>query len=184
MSKIKQAETKGWTVKAGTLQAQGLFHAYRNEAKTDKDVTLWCMSLTEAAEEALRISKEEESMTDFDNLAHCIKQSAKIREESWAFWDADETKGDYTLHISDAVDKTRFNQQTKTLASLLLFQCWNDALDWADRQIYPVEMAFVEACFLVATKLHEYDNNMHELGNAFLRSANSVRNSLYGFGSD
>jgi hypothetical protein len=55
---IERANDKGWTINAGTLQAQGLFNAYRNGAKTDDDVTVWCTSVNEAAKEALRMDKE------------------------------------------------------------------------------------------------------------------------------
>ena len=61
MSVIKEAEAKGWTIEEGTLQARGLWHAFRNNAETDDDVTLWCTSKREAAEEALNIHKETKS---------------------------------------------------------------------------------------------------------------------------
>jgi len=135
-------------------------------------------------------------MTDFENLAACIKQSAKIREESYEtkeFSTIADTYGEYKYSISEAVDKTPFNQQTKTLANLLLFTAWNDALDWADTQVYPAEMAFVEACYTVCNTISlEVDYNgsselkgedWDTLSEEFQKSAEGMRKSLYGFGA-
>lgn len=55
---IEKAKSRGRTVNEGTLQARGLWNAYRNEAATNDDVTVWCESRVEAAEEALRFEKK------------------------------------------------------------------------------------------------------------------------------
>jgi hypothetical protein len=60
MTLIEKAKALGWTVKPGTLQARGLWHAFKKDIKTDDDVTLWCTSAKEAAKEAIRMHEEQE----------------------------------------------------------------------------------------------------------------------------
>jgi len=55
---IEKAKSRGWGFHQGTLQAKGLWNAFRNGARTNDDVTVWCESRVEAAEEALRFEKE------------------------------------------------------------------------------------------------------------------------------
>lgn len=57
---IEKAAAKGWTVKAGTLQAKGLWHAFKEPIKSDDDVTVWCESANDAAREALKMQREYE----------------------------------------------------------------------------------------------------------------------------
>lgn len=57
---IQQAAAKGWTVKAGTLQAKGLWHAFKEPIRTDDDITVWCGSANDAAREALRMQAEQD----------------------------------------------------------------------------------------------------------------------------
>lgn len=58
LTAIEAAEANGWIISEGTLQARGLWHAYKKEIRTDNDVTLWCSSKHEAAKEALRMDSE------------------------------------------------------------------------------------------------------------------------------
>lgn len=126
-------------------------------------------------------------MTDFDNLAACLKQAAKIREESYESH-KDYFLSGYKLSIDEAIEKTDYNKQIKTLANLLLFNSWNDALIWADTQIYPAEMAFIEACYSVCNAfgfrdgedLNDADQNT--LSKDFQKAAENMRRSIYGFG--
>jgi hypothetical protein len=135
-------------------------------------------------------------MSDFQNLAKLIKEAAKVREESFKKCDKVYNSlytGDYTLSIDEACEKVAkemgINKQFSSLASLMLFAYWNDALDWADTQLYPDEMLFVEACYSVCNQLYmggvDLDtSSINRLAKDFSNSAETMRKSLYGFGDE
>lgn len=131
-------------------------------------------------------------MSDFDNLAKLIKLAAKTHEESYVTTEGT-TYGTYNLKISEACDLSGkmlgLDDQHNQLANLMLFSCWNDALDWADKQIYPLEMKFVEACYRCANGLLWGDFGQElegatDLAREFSDAADKTRKSLYNFGVD
>lgn len=138
------------------------------------------------------------AVSDFDKLAKLVKEAAKVREASYVTKPMDlgsdsliTTYGEYELSIDDACEKvakeTGLSEQHARLASFMLFSFWNDALDWADTQLHPVEMKFVEACYAVANELYMQDTDLgtksqQELSDQFAASAKEIRKGLYDFG--
>jgi hypothetical protein len=55
MSIFDKAKARGWTINQGTLQAKGLWHAFKTPIVSDDDITVWCRTRQEAAKEALRM---------------------------------------------------------------------------------------------------------------------------------
>lgn len=78
----------GWQAKAGTLQSAGLWHAIKNAAATDDDVTVWCESERDAWEEACRM----------DNLE-------PIDSEVYEHWAITEWFADKLIAAGEKVDK-------------------------------------------------------------------------------
>jgi hypothetical protein len=62
-------------------------------------------------------------------LAIALEQAAKIREDSW-----NEQRQAYDKHVRDAAQEVCGNLNAGSMGSLvnlLLYLCWNDALEWA-----------------------------------------------------
>jgi hypothetical protein len=63
-------------------------------------------------------------------LADLILAAVLLHESSW-----DAEAGVYFRTIKEACDEQALNEESREIAEMLLYNCWNEVQDWATRVV-------------------------------------------------
>lgn len=76
-------------------------------------------------------------MATTKEIAALVKRAAEVREASYVRAPEGSALmcGSYAKTVQDSADEVCADKNDAYLIGCFLFMCWNDALDWADREL-------------------------------------------------